>query len=33
LTDSDDQHSSFYTAAAVAKLGLGPPDRTLFSLL
>jgi len=31
LTDSEDQQSIFYTVAAVAKLGLGPPDGTLFS--
>jgi len=32
LTDSEDQQPIFYTVAAVAKLGLGPPDGTLFSL-
>src|SRR6185436_16614599 len=32
LTDSGDLQSIFYTVAAVAKLGLGPPDGTLFSL-
>ena len=32
MTDSEDQQSIFYTVAAVAKLGLGPLDGTLFSL-
>src|SRR5215216_5691901 len=32
LTDSEDQQSIFYTVAAVAKLGLGPPAGRVFSL-
>ena len=32
IADSEDQQPIFYTVAAVAKLGLGPPDGTLFSL-
>src|SRR3954468_20580759 len=32
LTDSEDQQSIFYTVAAVAKLGLMPINRRLFSL-